>query len=77
VRVPEIADRTFPGKVTRIADALDPATRTPLTKIDVANPDGELSPGICCTVELKILRRTRHRLCRQARSSSTATVCTC
>ena len=25
-RVPEIPDRTFPGKVARIADALDPAT---------------------------------------------------
>jgi hypothetical protein len=32
VRVPEIADRTCPGKVTRIADALDPATRTLLTE---------------------------------------------
>jgi multidrug efflux pump subunit AcrA (membrane-fusion protein) len=51
-------DRTFPGKVTRIADALDPATRTLLTEIDFANPDGELSPGTYCTVELKIPRKT-------------------
>jgi RND family efflux transporter MFP subunit len=58
VRVPEIPDRTFPGKVARIADALDPATRTLTTEIDVPNPDGELSPGIYCTVELKIPRRT-------------------
>src|SRR6201981_1237837 len=37
VRVPEIPDRRFTGKVTRIADALDPATRTLMTEIDVSN----------------------------------------
>jgi len=58
VRVPEIPDHTFPGKVARIANALDPATRTLMTEIDVPNPDGELSPGTYCTVELKIPRRT-------------------
>src|SRR5271156_2519217 len=58
VRVPEIPDHSFPGKVARIADALDPATRTLMTEIDVPNPDGELSPGIYRTVELKIPRRT-------------------
>src|SRR5215471_10141007 len=58
VRVPEIPDRNFPGKVARIANALDPATRTLQTEIDVANADGELSPGIYCTVELKVPRRT-------------------
>jgi multidrug efflux pump subunit AcrA (membrane-fusion protein) len=39
VRVPEIPDHTFPGEVARIADALDPATRTLMTEIDVPNPD--------------------------------------
>ena len=58
VRVPEIPDHVFAGQVARIADALDPATRTLQTEIDVANPDGELSPGIYCTVELKVPRRT-------------------
>ena len=58
VRVPEIPDRVFAGKVARIADALDPVTRTLTTEIDVPNPDGELSPGIYCTVELKVPRRT-------------------
>ena len=28
VRVPEIPDRTFPGKVTRIASALQPGSRS-------------------------------------------------
>jgi RND family efflux transporter MFP subunit len=58
VRVPEIAGRTFPGKVTRIASALQPGSRTLLTEIDVPNPDGVLSPGIYCTVELFIPRKT-------------------
>jgi RND family efflux transporter MFP subunit len=58
VRVPEIPDRTFPGKVTRIASALQPGSRTLLTEIDVPNPDGALSPGIYCTVELSIPRNT-------------------
>jgi RND family efflux transporter MFP subunit len=58
VRVPEMPDRTFPGKVTRIATALAPGTRTLLTEIDVPNPDGALSPGVYCTVELHIPRKT-------------------
>jgi RND family efflux transporter MFP subunit len=58
VRIPEIPDRTFPGKVTRIASALQPGSRTLLTEIDVPNPDGALSPGIYCTVELLIPRKT-------------------
>src|SRR5437763_8100029 len=58
VRVPEIPDRGFPGKVTRIATALQPGSRTLLTEIDVPNPDGALSPGVYCTVELHIPRKT-------------------
>jgi RND family efflux transporter MFP subunit len=58
IRVPEIPDRTFSGKVTRLAKALAPGTRTLLTEIDVPNPDGTLSPGVYCTVELHIPRKT-------------------
>jgi RND family efflux transporter MFP subunit len=58
VRVPEMPDRSFPGKVTLIANALQPGTRTLLTEIDVANPDGALTPGTYCTVELRVPRRT-------------------
>jgi RND family efflux transporter MFP subunit len=58
VRVPELPDREFPGKVTRIADALQPGTRTLLTEIDISNPDGALSPGIYCTIEFHIPRKT-------------------
>jgi RND family efflux transporter MFP subunit len=58
VRVPELPDREFPGTVTRIADALQSGTRTLLTEVDLHNPDGALSAGIYCIVELKIPRRT-------------------
>lgn len=58
IHVPEIPNRTFPGKVTRIATALQPGSRTLLTEIDVPNPDGALNPGIYCTVELSIPRKT-------------------
>jgi RND family efflux transporter MFP subunit len=58
IRVPELPDRPFPGKVTRIADALQPGTRTLLVEIDIANPEGVLSPGIYCTAELHIPRKT-------------------
>jgi RND family efflux transporter MFP subunit len=58
VHVPEIAGRVFRGSVTRIADALQPGTRTLLTEIDLPNPDGALTPGVYCTVELHIPRRT-------------------
>jgi RND family efflux transporter MFP subunit len=58
IRVPEIPNREFAGKVTRIADALQSGTRTLLTEIDIPNPDDALPPGVYCTVELKIPRKT-------------------
>ena len=57
IRVPAMPNLTFHGKVTRIADALQPGTRTLLTEVDVPNPDGALQPGVYCTVELKIPRK--------------------
>lgn len=58
IRVPELPGQAFPGKVTRITTALQPGSRTLLTEIDVQNPDGALQPGIYCTVELYIPRKT-------------------
>jgi RND family efflux transporter MFP subunit len=58
VRVPELPDREFPGKVTRTADALQSGTRTLLTEIDIPNPNGALPSGIYCSVELKVPRNT-------------------
>ncbi len=59
VRVPEIPGRDFPGSVTRIADALQPGTRTLLTEVDLPNSDHTLSPGMYCRVELKISRKAQ------------------
>ncbi len=56
MQIPEMPGRTFPDKVTRIADALQPSTRTLLTEIDVPNPDGAITAGVYCTVELNIPR---------------------
>lgn len=58
IHVPEIPNRSFPGKVTRTARALQPGSRTLLTEIDIPDPDGALGPGIYCTVELHVPRRT-------------------
>jgi RND family efflux transporter MFP subunit len=57
-RVPAMPNLTFHGKVARIADALQPGTRSLLTEVDVPNPDGALQPGVYCTVELKIPRQS-------------------
>jgi RND family efflux transporter MFP subunit len=58
IRVPAMPNLTFHGEVARIADALQPGTRTLLTEVDVPNPDGALQPGVYCTTELKIPRQS-------------------
>jgi multidrug efflux pump subunit AcrA (membrane-fusion protein) len=42
----EIPEKTFDAKVVRTAGALDPASRTLLTELQVANGDGQLFPGM-------------------------------
>lgn len=46
VRLLALDDRTFDGKVTRTAWALDATTRTLRTEIDLDNPDELLRPGL-------------------------------
>ncbi|MGH7969586.1 MAG: efflux RND transporter periplasmic adaptor subunit, partial [Limisphaerales bacterium] len=53
----ELPGRTFPGSVTRFAHALDPATKTMLTEIEIPNPDGELRPGAYASVQLEVERK--------------------
>ena len=55
--IPEMPGRRFPGTVTRTASALDPATRTMLTEVQVANPDGRLLPGTYAQVSLIAARQ--------------------
>ncbi len=57
VTVQELAGRTFHGSVTRYAHALDEATKTMLTEIEIPNPKGELRPGMYATVNLELERK--------------------
>ncbi|HZZ78506.1 MAG TPA: efflux RND transporter periplasmic adaptor subunit [Gemmataceae bacterium] len=53
---PEQPSKSFPGKVTRTANALDPNTRTLLTQIDVPNADDALRPGMYLLVKFSANR---------------------
>ena len=76
VRVPELPGREFPGKVTRIADALQSGTRTLLTEIDLPNPDGALSAGDLLHGRAQDpAQDTVPRRCLPRPSSSIATAC--
>jgi RND family efflux transporter MFP subunit len=48
--VPAYPGRTFSGKVTRFAQALDPKTRSMPVELDVINKDQMLAPGMYPTV---------------------------
>ena len=50
----EYPGRRFAGKIVRNAEAIDPASRTLLTEVDVENPTGELLPGAFLSVHLKL-----------------------
>jgi multidrug efflux system membrane fusion protein len=45
ITLQEFPGEKFFGKVARTAEAIDPATRTLLTEVDVPNKDGRLLPG--------------------------------
>src|ERR1700676_4360802 len=55
--IPDLPGRKFAGTVTRTANALDPATRTLLTEVQVSNPDGALMPGMYAEVDLTTARK--------------------
>ncbi|MBS1859125.1 MAG: efflux RND transporter periplasmic adaptor subunit [Acidobacteria bacterium] len=56
VTIAELPGRKFQGVVTRTANALDPATRTLLTEVQVSNASGELMPGMFAQVDLAVAR---------------------
>lgn len=53
VRVSSLG-RTFPGKVARFADKIQPATRTMDTEVDVPNTSLALIPGMYAEVALRV-----------------------
>ena len=56
IKVPQIPDRTFSGRVERSSVALLTASRTLTTEVDVPNPDGTLRAGLYVYVTLQIPR---------------------
>ena len=50
----EFPGRRFAGKLVRTSEAIDPATRTLLTEVDVDNRSGTLLPGAYAAVHLKL-----------------------
>jgi len=55
----EFPGRRFAGELVRTAGAIDPATRTLLTEVDVDNASGELRPGAYAEVHLMIPEGSR------------------
>jgi RND family efflux transporter MFP subunit len=55
----EFPGRKFPGELVRTAGAIDAATRTLLTEVDVDNAAGELRPGAYAEVHLLIPEGSR------------------
>jgi RND family efflux transporter MFP subunit len=54
IQVPELIGQHFTGSVVRTAEAIDPATRTLNTEIDVPNGKGKLLPGSYAQVHLAL-----------------------
>jgi RND family efflux transporter MFP subunit len=54
VSLREIPDKTFEAKVVRTAGALDPASRTLLTELQLPNADGQLFPGMYAEVKFAL-----------------------
>jgi membrane fusion protein (multidrug efflux system) len=45
-------DKIFNGRITRIAPALDPVTRTMASEVDISNPQHLLKPGMFSKVNI-------------------------
>jgi membrane fusion protein, multidrug efflux system len=57
VTIEALPGRTFQGAVTRFAHALDEATKTMLTEVEIPNPTGDILPGMYASVQLEVERR--------------------
>src|SRR5262249_30092096 len=53
----ELPGKVFKGTVARFADALDDATKTMMTEVELANPERQLRAGMFATVKLAIDRK--------------------
>ena len=53
ISVSAFSDKTFPGEVTFIYPMLNTDTRTARVRIELANPQGQLKPGMYGTVQIE------------------------
>jgi RND family efflux transporter MFP subunit len=53
--VPENGDQTFSAKVSRMASAFDPATRTMQVELLVPNREGKLNPGMYGQIRFRLI----------------------
>jgi len=58
IELAEFPGQKFDGVVVRSADAIDPATRTLHTEVDVPNPKGQLLPGAYAQVHFAVNVKT-------------------
>jgi len=54
IEIQELPGRTFPGRLARTAQAIDPNSRTLLVEIDLDNQRGDILPGSFAQVHLKL-----------------------
>jgi len=54
IEIQNLPGRTFKGRLSRTAQAIDPGSRTLLAEIDLDNPRGEILPGSFAQVHLKL-----------------------
>jgi membrane fusion protein, multidrug efflux system len=57
IRVDELPNKSFKGKVTRFSDSLDDSTKTMATEILLPNSDRELRPGMFATAKIAVDHR--------------------
>jgi cobalt-zinc-cadmium efflux system membrane fusion protein len=57
VTVTAFPGQRFPGKVTYVGNLLDKDTRTAIARVEVANPDGRLRPGLFANVDIETASR--------------------
>jgi RND family efflux transporter MFP subunit len=53
IRVDSLGGQLMQGRIARIADQVDDATRTMVVELEVPNPDAALVPGMYATVTLR------------------------
>lgn len=56
--MPQFPGTRFPGRLVRTSQAIDQASRTLLTEVDVANPSGDILPGAYAEVHFKLSAAT-------------------